>query len=61
MFAPNATSAATKEAIRNRWKEMFASPGFVITWQADHSEGRQVRRDGVGERHVRIDDERRER
>ena len=33
VFAPNATSAATKEAIRNRWKDMFASPGFVITWQ----------------------------
>ena len=32
-FPPNATSAATKEAIRNVWKEMFASPGFVITWQ----------------------------
>src|SRR4029077_18255491 len=33
VFAPNATSAATKEAIRNRWKDMFATPGFVITWQ----------------------------
>jgi ketosteroid isomerase-like protein len=33
LFAPNATSATTKEAIRNRWKDMFASPGFVITWQ----------------------------
>jgi len=33
VFAPNATSATTKEAIRNRWKDMFASPGFVITWQ----------------------------
>jgi ketosteroid isomerase-like protein len=33
VFTPNATSAATKEAIRNRWKEMFASPGFVITWR----------------------------
>ena len=33
VFPPNATSAATKEAIRNGWKEMFASPGFVITWQ----------------------------
>jgi len=29
----NATSAATKEAVRNVWKEMFASPGFVITWK----------------------------
>src|SRR5262245_34976338 len=33
VFPPNATSAATKEAIRNGWKEMFASPGFVINWQ----------------------------
>ena len=29
----NATSAATKEAVRNIWKEMFASPGFVKTWK----------------------------
>ena len=28
VFARNATSAATKEAIRNRWKDMFASPGL---------------------------------
>jgi ketosteroid isomerase-like protein len=33
VLPPNATSAATKEAIRDGWKEMFASPGFVITWQ----------------------------
>ena len=33
VLPPNAASAATKEAIRNGWKEMFASPGFVITWQ----------------------------
>ena len=33
VFPPNATTAATKEAIRNAWNEMFASPGFVITWQ----------------------------
>jgi len=33
VFPPNATTAATKEAIRNAWKEMFASPGFVFTWQ----------------------------
>ena len=33
VFPPNATSAATKEAIRNAWKEMFATPGFVINWQ----------------------------
>ena len=33
MLPPNAASAATKEAIRNDWNEMLASPGFVITWQ----------------------------
>ena len=33
VFPPNASSAATKEAIRNGWKEMFGSPGFVISWQ----------------------------
>jgi ketosteroid isomerase-like protein len=33
VLPPNATSAATKEAVRNVWKEMFASPGFVITWK----------------------------
>jgi ketosteroid isomerase-like protein len=33
VFPPNAASAATKDAIRNGWKEMFASPGFVISWQ----------------------------
>ena len=29
----NATSAATRDAVRNVWKEMFASPGFVMTWK----------------------------
>jgi len=33
VFPPNATSAATKQAIRNGWKEMLGSPGFVISWQ----------------------------
>ena len=33
VLPPNATSAATKEAIRNVWKDMLASPGLVITWQ----------------------------
>ena len=33
VFPPNATSAATKEAIRNGWKEILASPGLVISWQ----------------------------
>lgn len=33
VFPPNATSAATKEAIRNGWKEMLGSPGSMISWQ----------------------------
>lgn len=33
VFPPNATSETTKDAIRNGWKEMLTSPGFVITWQ----------------------------
>jgi ketosteroid isomerase-like protein len=33
VLPPNATTAATKEAIRNAWKDMLASPGFVITWK----------------------------
>jgi ketosteroid isomerase-like protein len=33
VFPPNATSATTKDAIRNGWKEMLTSPGFVITWR----------------------------
>jgi len=33
VLPPNATSAATKEAIRNVWKDMFASPGLVFTWK----------------------------
>lgn len=33
VFPPNAASATTKDAIRNGWKDMFTSPGFVISWQ----------------------------
>jgi ketosteroid isomerase-like protein len=33
VFPPNATSAATKDAVRNVWKDMLATPGLVITWQ----------------------------
>jgi ketosteroid isomerase-like protein len=33
VFPPNTTSAATKEAVRNVWKEMLASPGLAITWK----------------------------
>jgi ketosteroid isomerase-like protein len=32
VLPPNATSATTKEAIRNSWKDLLASPGLVITW-----------------------------
>ena len=33
VLPPNATSASTKEGIRNVWKDMFASPSLVISWQ----------------------------
>jgi ketosteroid isomerase-like protein len=33
VLPPNATSATTKEAIRNIWKDLLASPGLVIGWQ----------------------------
>jgi ketosteroid isomerase-like protein len=33
VLPPNATKAATKEAIRNIWKDLLASPGLVISWQ----------------------------
>ena len=33
VLPPNATGAATKEAIRNVWKDMLASPSLVISWQ----------------------------
>jgi uncharacterized protein (TIGR02246 family) len=33
VLPPNAASAATKEAIRNVWKDLLATPGLAITWQ----------------------------
>jgi ketosteroid isomerase-like protein len=33
VLPPNATSATTKETIRNVWKDMLASPGLVISWK----------------------------
>ncbi len=33
VLPPNSASATTKEAIRNVWKDMFASPGLIITWK----------------------------
>jgi ketosteroid isomerase-like protein len=33
VLPPNATSAATKETVRNLWKEVLAAPGLVISWR----------------------------
>jgi ketosteroid isomerase-like protein len=33
VLPPNATSAATKETIRNVWKDLLAAPGLVIMWK----------------------------
>lgn len=33
VLPPNATSATTKESIRNAWKDMLTSPGLVISWE----------------------------
>ena len=33
VLPPNATGAATKEAIRSVWKEMLASSGLTISWK----------------------------
>jgi ketosteroid isomerase-like protein len=33
VLPPNTRSAATKEAIRNFWKDLFTSSGLVIAWQ----------------------------
>jgi ketosteroid isomerase-like protein len=33
VLPPNAASAMTKEAIRNTWKALLASPGLVIAWK----------------------------
>ena len=34
VLPPNAASAATKQAIRNIWKDLLASSGLVITWKS---------------------------
>jgi ketosteroid isomerase-like protein len=34
VLPPNATSAVTKETIRNVWKDVLAAPGLVITWKS---------------------------
>ena len=33
VLPPNATSAATKETVRNMWKDLLAAPGLVISWK----------------------------
>jgi ketosteroid isomerase-like protein len=33
VLPPNATSAVTKETVRNLWKDLLASPGLVISWK----------------------------
>ena len=33
VLPPNATSAATKETVRNVWKDVLAAPGLVISWR----------------------------
>jgi ketosteroid isomerase-like protein len=33
VLPPNATSAATKETVRNLWKDVLAAPGLVISWR----------------------------
>src|ERR1700720_2097415 len=34
VLPPNEASATTKEAIRNVWKDLLASPGLVVSWKA---------------------------
>jgi ketosteroid isomerase-like protein len=34
VLPPNATRAATKETIRNVWKDILATSGLVITWKS---------------------------
>ena len=33
VLPPNATRAATKETVRNVWKDVLAAPGLVISWR----------------------------
>jgi len=33
VMPPNASSATTKEAIRNVWKDLLAGPGLVMSWK----------------------------
>jgi ketosteroid isomerase-like protein len=38
VMPPNAPGATTKEAIRNVWKEVVASPGAALSWKASKVE-----------------------
>jgi ketosteroid isomerase-like protein len=33
VLPPNATAAATKETVRNVWKEFLGAPGLMISWE----------------------------
>ena len=33
VLPPNASSAETKDTVRNVWKDLLAAPGLVITWK----------------------------
>ena len=33
VLPPNATSATTKETVRNVWKDVLATPGLVVAWK----------------------------
>src|SRR5882724_13326886 len=33
VMPPNASAARTKEAIRNVWQDLLASPGLVMSWK----------------------------
>jgi len=38
VLPPNSASATTKQAIRNTWKDLFASPALVVSWKPNRVE-----------------------
>jgi len=38
VLAPNAPMASDKQSIRKTWTDMFATPGFSISWQSTKAE-----------------------
>jgi ketosteroid isomerase-like protein len=38
VMPPNAPGATTKDAIRNIWKDLLASPGLAVSWKATRVE-----------------------